>query len=97
VDAYGTAHLEDGSVVAVHSAEDWAWIEHARRTGTRFVLSCSDRFPHPPEYFPAYAADEDELARTKASLSAPMTEVLCVYDLRPEERRVRRRRWWSRR
>jgi hypothetical protein len=87
--SYGTVWLEDGSSVEVHSAQDWAWIQLARRQGKKYVVSCADRFNMPADYFCAYAADDAELARIKADLRRPMTDILAVFAVGPERPAVR--------
>lgn len=92
--SYGSVWLEDGSSVEVHSAEDWAWIEGARKDGTAYVVSCADRFSMPAHYFPAFAADQEELAAVKADVvRGGMTEILAVYSVAPERPPVRHAPW----
>ena len=88
--SYGWCSLEGGSRVEVHHAEDWAWIEIARREGKAYVVSRADRFHMPPDYFCAYAADWDELARVKAGLRGELTDILAVYWVDGEPHPVQR-------
>ena len=82
---YGYAHAEDGRVIEVNNAEDWGWLEAAQRNGDAYVLSCSDRFPHPPEYYAVFVGPGQSLEAAKHNVvSRGMQDVLCVYRLGPE-------------
>lgn len=78
----GYCGVHGGAIKPVRAADDWGWIVAARNRGSAYVLSCSDRFAHPPEYYPVEIARAEDLeARLAQEQSKSMTAVLAVWDL----------------
>ncbi len=90
-----------GEPFEVIAEDDRRWVLQARARGCYAVLSCSDRFNSPPEYYPRFVQRREDLQSVIDEIDGRnMQAVLGAYLLEEDQPKTvwqRARQWLTRR